>query len=261
MGLYSDPEIYDILHAPGTSSEARGLERIGRRFVGRGPLTWLEPACGTGRYLRALAARGHRGVGFDLSGDMIAHARRAGRCAGVAGRLRFFRADMTDFASAVGPRRVDAAFNLINTIRHLGSDRAMLAHLREIRAVLRPGGVYLVGISLTAYGLEFPSEDVWIGSRAGVRVTQVVQFVPPLTDEQRRERAYSHLVISRRGAADEHRDSRYWLRCYSRVQWLALAERAGFEVAAVTDADGRDTPVRSYGYAVWVLRPGEAGVA
>jgi SAM-dependent methyltransferase len=260
QGLYDDPEVYDILHAPGTAAEVRGLERMARRFVGPVPLTWLEPACGTGRYLRALAERGHRCIGFDLSAEMVGYARRSSTGKRHQGPqtsrhrgARFWVAEMTDFAEAVR-RRIDVAFNLINTVRHLETDRAMVRHLREMREALRPRGVYLVGISLTQYGLEIPSEDVWEGRRDGVRVKQVVQFIPPLLETQRRERAQCHLVVTRAGR-EEHRDSRYWLRCYGREQWERVVSRGGFEPAAVVDAEGREKRTPSWGYGVWVLRP------
>jgi SAM-dependent methyltransferase len=250
-GLYDDAEIYDILHAPGTAAEVTGLVRAAQRFVRRArPLTWLEPACGTGRYLRMLAKRGERVIGFDRSPGMLAYAReRMPR----PPRARLFEAEMTGFAAGLGGRRVDVAFNLINTIRHLTSDAAMVRHLREVGRVLRKGGVYLVGIGLVAYAMEFPSEDVWIGSRGRVRVNQIVQYVPPLAEGDRWERVYSHLVITR-GREEEHRDSAYRLRCYSRGQWEKVIQRAGLRVEAVVDAAGRDLVVGSSGYGVWVLR-------
>ena len=72
-GLYTDPAVYDILHARGTAAEVDGLERMAARVrSGRARQTWLEPACGTARYLRLAARRGRRTVGFDLSPVMIA---------------------------------------------------------------------------------------------------------------------------------------------------------------------------------------------
>lgn len=248
-GLYLDAEVYDILHAPGTAAEARGLERLVRRWLpaGREPLTWLEPACGTGRYLAALAPRGHRVFGFDRDAGMVRYARR--RIG--AGRGRIFSAEMTDFASRMGRTRVDVAFNLINTIRHLESDRAMLAHLAEVGRVLRPGGLYLVGLSVSAYGMEFPTEDVWVGRRGGVQVKQVVSYVPPTSG--RRERVYSHLVVTR-GRVEEHRDSAYWLRCYSGEQWRRIVARSGFTLEAVVNERGDRIDPGPCGYGVYVLR-------
>jgi SAM-dependent methyltransferase len=254
IGLYADAQVYDILHGPGTAEELRGLERIADRYVGRrrGVQTWLEPACGTGRLLAAAARRrGVRVVGFDLSEEMVAYARS--RLKGRRGRV--FRASMTGFAPGLAAGSVDFAFCTINTIRHLESDEEVLEHLRQVARVLRPGGVYAVGLSATMYGMESPSEDVWEGRRGRVRVKQVIGFLPPASG--RYERAISHLVISR-GRRREHRDSAYRLRCYSLRQWRSLLGRSAMEVRGVADAAGQPVEPPGWGYAIWVLSPGVA---
>lgn len=256
IGLYADPAVYDILHARGTGAELEALERVAARYTrGARQAVWLEPACGTGRYVIAAARRGHRAVGFDRNGAMIEYARRRGRGLPV----RFAVADMTGFARRV--RRADFAFNPVNTIRHLPSDATMLAHLREMARVLRPGGVYAVGLTLTSYGMEFPSEDVWEGRRGGCHVRQIAQYIPPIGLEAERSRVemvHSHLVVTRTGRQNErveHRDSAYPLRCYSLGQWESIVRRAGFEVAALTGARGEEISASPSGYGVWVLRP------
>jgi cyclopropane fatty-acyl-phospholipid synthase-like methyltransferase len=258
--LYQDVEIYDVLHAPGTSGEVTGLSRMARRFIGapaaRG--TWLEPACGTGRYLRTAAARGIRCIGFDNSPEMVQYARMElaalRRRRPTVPRARIFQADMTDFAPLLGRARAHFAFNLINTIRHLPSDTAVLNHLEQITAALRPRGVYAVGLSTTIYNLEGPSEDVWEGHRGPTRVKQVVQYIPPEGAPRNRwEQVHSHLVI-RRGTKEEHRDSKYLLRSYTRRQWERLIARSAMEVIAVVDEDGTDLDPPQIGYGIWILR-------
>ncbi len=247
--LYTDAKVYDVLHAPGTAAEVRGLEAVERRFVRtrRRRPTWLEPACGTGRCLAAAARRGRRVAGFDLDPGMIDYAR-----ARSIGGARLFVADMTRFAHELEPASIDLAFCLINTIRHLPSDAAMLAHLREIESVLAPGGVYVVGLSLCAYGLESPSEDTWIGARGRLRVTQVVQFEPP-DRAARSERVVSHLTIER-PSGTEHRDSTYTLRAYDTRQWTRLIARSPLTIAAAIDERANDVAMREPGYHWFVLR-------
>lgn len=249
-GLYQDPFIYDVLHAPGTAEGVDGLARIAHCFGGsvrgRRPV-WLEPACGTGRFLRVAARRGVRAVGFDLSETMVAYAKKR---VGPGGRV--FVADMTAFADKVGRGRVDFAFNPINTIRHLRSDGEMLAHFEQMSLALRPRGVYAVGLSTSAYGLEAPSEDVWEGARGRVRVRQIVQYEPP--SRGRTERVFSHLIVTR-GSRVEHHDSAYGLRCYSGEQWRRLIGRSALELLAVVDEWGEPLEPGAFGYAVYVLRP------
>jgi SAM-dependent methyltransferase len=259
--FYADPVVYDILHAPGTADEARVVQTLARRSCGHArALTLLEPACGTGRYLRALAKNGHRGIGFDLSGAMIDDARERAERAGLLKRLTLFTADMTDFADAV-PRGVgpaDAAFNLINTIRHLHTDDAVRKHLAEVSRCLTPRGVYLVGLSVTDYDLEQPSEDVWVGARGPCRVMQTVNYVPPDRSAggpgDRTETVLSHLHIRTPGG-EEHRDSRYTLRTYTLGEWTRLIDTSPMRIERVDDDAGEEIDPPTLGYALFVLRP------
>jgi SAM-dependent methyltransferase len=256
--FYRLPHYYDILHSPGTAGDVDAMERIERRFGSAGTRgVWLEPACGTGRYLVLAGKRGRRCFGFDLEPPMVAFANDRVARLGLGRRVSIFQADMRSFdRDAKAPKLppISLAFNLINTIRHLDSDDAMLEHFAAIARVLKPSGVYAVGISLAAYGAEFETEDVWKGSRGGCAVTQVVQYIPPpgKYGGHRRERVLSHLTI-RRPRGDEHVDSTYTLRSYNLKQWQALIERSALRVVGVVDHAGRDTKATEPGYAIFVL--------
>lgn len=248
-GFYDNPSIYDVLHARGTAAEVDGLERIASRFVRTGTrrMTWLEPACGTGRYLRVAAGRGTRVVGFDRSEAMVRYA--AGRMP-PGSDARVLVAEMTRFADEVGS--VDFAFNLINTIRHLESDGAMLEHFGEMARVLRPGGVYAVGLSTTIRGLEAPTEDVWHGKRGRCEVRQVVQYLPPTEPGDRVEQVISHIEVTRPSGV-ERIDSTYGLRTYERGEWLGLLERSALQEIATTDERGERVEPPTIGYALHLL--------
>jgi SAM-dependent methyltransferase len=267
---YADPLVYDVLHDPGTRDEVEvilGLETKllkGKRGAGEGLL--LEPACGSGRLVRALAARGRVCAGFDLSTPMVEWARVEARKRGVARRAKFFVADMRDFdcgtaaaAAGVGPGSVRLAFNLINTIRHVPDDRGMLGHFAAVSRVLMPGGVYLVGVSLNAYGLEQPTEDVWSGKRRGLRVDQVVQYLPPTGrrgEGARAERVISHLTVRRKGRGGEvveHRDETYVLRGYDLTQWRALVGKSALREVGVFDGAGLKKMPTGAGYVIFAL--------
>lgn len=260
-GLYGEPAIYDILHTPHTSWEVGGLVQIAQRFLGaeREPssMTWLEPACGTGRYLREAARKGVRVVGFDRSEAMIAYALERIAKIGPKKKPHLFVGDMVGFESQIKPASVDMAFNLINTIRHLPSDKAMLEHFAGIRAALKPGGIYVVGISLSAYGREQPDEDVWSGKRGRVHVTQIVNYEPASNGTgpgSRVEMVYSHMMVQKPSGLTHYDDS-YGLRSYNLAQWRSIVSRGGFERIATIDELGEDVMVLEPGYALHVLRP------
>lgn len=263
VDFYSLPRLYDILHAPGTGHDVRVLRSLQRRYGAKvsGTACWLEPACGSARYLREASRYGVRGVGFDLEPRMVRFARRASRGevrAGVArrGTLRLFAARMEDFDTGRRLPRIDFAFNLINTIRHLMTDAAMASHLRAVGRVLEPRGVYVVGLSLAAYGQESITEDVWKGRSGKTRVSQVVQYLPPTGARgaaARTERVVSHLTIIENGR-ERHLDSTYALRGYSLAQWLQVVALGGMEVVATVDSDGRMHEPSEPGYFLFVLR-------
>jgi SAM-dependent methyltransferase len=259
---YRHPAWYDVLHTPGTRGEVGGLERIARRYAQPSPtgaMTIVEPACGTGRYLRVLAGRGHRVVGIDATPEMVAYAQQ--RLARYGDRARVIEGDMTDFRMPRG-WRADFAFNPINSIRYLTSDAAMVAHLGAVRRSLRVGGVYAVGLSVCQYGAEFPSEDVWRAARGSLSVTQVVQYHP--SERGKRKEQVHSLLIAVTPRREAHLNTSYVLRAYSCPQWVGLVRKSGLVVAEVADEVG--DPVRggwaggvwkkpeTAGYAIWVLR-------
>lgn len=259
QGLYDDPALYDILYTPGTAAEVDALERIERQLLPAGrrlreDRLWLEPACGTGRYLRVAARRGRKVAGFDREPAMLHYA---------AGRLpaaRLFEADLVEFSRAarkagLGSASLDFAFITVNSLRHLGTDSAMLSHFKQMAELLRPGAVYVVGLSLTDYRWLWPEEDLWTAARGRCRVTQLINYLPPEpgTPRRRLERAISHLTVERPGAT-EHLDDAYDLRCYDRRQWRALLRQAPLEHVGSFDARGRPLPEGIWAYQLEALR-------
>jgi SAM-dependent methyltransferase len=254
--FYADPVVYDILAAPGTESELDVLESVVGAWAApvTGPRLWLEPACGTGRCLRGWAARGQRVFGFDVSRTMVADARRRLQRRGLADHAEVRVADMADCGDLLPPGTVDVAYLPDNSFRHLPDDAAALGHLDGMAKLLRPGGIYVVGISLTNPEGEEPDEDVWTASRGGIRVTRVVNYLPPESGAPgpRLERVISHLVVQRSGR-EEHRDHVYDLRTYTPRQWEQLLAGSGLRRLDSLDRLGTPRAGRDLLYQLEVL--------
>lgn len=108
--------------------------------------TILDMGCGTGRHSVALATRGYRVTGVDLSGGMLAQARRRADEAGV--KVEWIHSDATAF---VRPDAFDTAICLCEgAMCLLGADDDPLEHdmviLRNVYASLRPGGRFLLNV-------------------------------------------------------------------------------------------------------------------
>jgi SAM-dependent methyltransferase len=100
--------------------------------LGAPPQTVLDFGCGSGGLLAALAAAGHRAIGIDISGELLALARRRPQFDAPLIRYDGTRLPLAD-------RSVDAACTWI-VLNHVVDDNALHALLRELHRVLRPGG-------------------------------------------------------------------------------------------------------------------------
>lgn len=260
VDIYAIPDVYDVLHSPGTAREVGLCLRLAKRYGGdmaKAARTWIEPACGTGRYVRALAARGCQAVGVDLAEPMIEYARQRTRAASESrGSATFLVGDMTELDKVAGRGKFDAAMNLINSIRHLTSDKDLDRHLASTAASLKAGGVYIIGLSVALYGYESPTEDQWTGTRGRMTVSQLIQYEPPTATRgasARVERVYSHITATSPSGSREFVSS-YALRCYSRKQWLDAIERSPLRLLAVVDEAGKEIDIPTLGYGIYILR-------
>ena len=106
----------------------------------------LDAACGSGQHAIALARRGYRVVGADLSAAMVSRARENAAAAGVD--AAFVVAGLGELASITRPAGSDDLFDAVlclgNSLPHLLSAEAVAAALDDFADVLRPGGLLVV---------------------------------------------------------------------------------------------------------------------
>ncbi len=243
--FYADPALYDAIHADGSDDEAWLLDLLARRH-GNGGKTALEPACGTGRLLAGLLRRGWVAHGYDLSPKMVAYARR--RLTKYGSRARIDRGDMTSFK----PKRTyDLAFNILSTFRHLLSEREALSHLRVTEAALNPGGLFILGLDLAAYGEDLPDEETWTARLNGRPLTHVMMTLPP-EPRRRRERVMNFVTVPEKGRT-RVLESSYDLRSYDSGELANLILKTGFSMAACYGYDGKPASLCGDERALWVV--------
>lgn len=296
-----------------------GLPRVADARAARA-LTWLEPCSGSGRFVRVIASRmareaerramtkgRGRGVarvrrlvstgrvmGIDLDPGMVAYTRERIEQRGLEQHASVVRADIRRFTPRAlakacdvrGAVGIDAAFCLHNSIRHMTSERDLLQHLRAMAKVLSTRGAYAVGVELTPPEQMMTSESVFVGMRAGVRVREVFNYLPP--DEpfapEPMETVMTHLEMSRVGggggasaragggrADSARRRSRravqeppstliaewsttYHLRCWSLEDWQRIVQKAGLRESGVYDSWGTPLNPLYRRYALRVLQ-------
>jgi SAM-dependent methyltransferase len=102
----------------------------------------LDAACGTGMHAIALAQKGYRSAGADLSPRMIARASENASNAGV--EVTFKAAGFGELSRAFGEGAFDAVLCLGNSLPHLTTPAHLAAALADFAACLRPGGLLLL---------------------------------------------------------------------------------------------------------------------
>ncbi len=168
--LYDYPRYYDLVFGSDWKAEFDFLRAAFDRFASGRVRRLFEPACGTGRLLFRLGAAGYEVSGLDLNPRAVAYCNQRLLRHGLGASV--FVGDMADFML---PRRVDAAFNMINSFRHLLREEAARAHLRCVAAALRRGGLYVLGLHLTPTEGTPLEEESWSARRGHLAINMHLQ--------------------------------------------------------------------------------------
>jgi SAM-dependent methyltransferase len=193
--------------------------------LGSDCLSILEPGCGSGRVLAALARRGVEAMGIDRSPAMVELARARG--------LEVVRADMTDFDLG---RSFAGAVCPINTLAHLSPD-GLGRHLERMGRHLRPGARYLLQLQL---GGEAHTSE-W--ETNGLRVVWATERFDLAAGRQRQR---SRIELASGEIVEEVHEMTLW----TPEAWAAAVAASPFTQTAVYDG-GED------GYPA--VRPGSEG--
>ena len=170
--VYDHPKLYDVLFSVEWKREIEFLNACFRRYGGGPVRRVFEPACGTGRLLWRLGKQGFEVSGLDLNPRAVAFCNRRLRKHGLPETA--FLGDMTDFHLE---RPVDAAFNLVSSFLYLTTEESARKHLRQMAAVLRPKGLYLLGFHLIPLGVATCSNETWTTARGSLTVQSELRSI------------------------------------------------------------------------------------
>lgn len=163
--LYNYPKYYDLVFGSDWAAELAFLKACFAKHGAGNIRRLFEPGCGTGRLMYRLAKVGYEVAGNDLAAPAVDY------CNDRLAKHGFPRTavvgDMCDFRTS---GKFDAAFNMINTFRHLPSEDHALRHLRCIAQALRTGGLYVLGLHLTPTRGEPMDEEQWAARRGNLSV-------------------------------------------------------------------------------------------
>jgi SAM-dependent methyltransferase len=163
--IYDFPVYYDLVFGSDTAAEMQFLKKCFERYVDGKVRRVFEPACGTGRLIYRMGREGMEVGGIDLNEKAIVYCNRRLERLGVKGRAMV--GDMSAF-SVKTP--YDAAFNTINSFRHLQTEEGARAHLEAMARAVRPGGIYALGLHLTPTRGETTDHESWSARRGQLSI-------------------------------------------------------------------------------------------
>lgn len=163
--LYDFPKYYDLVYGSDWKAEFDFLQAGFRKHATREVRRVYEPACGTGRLLVKFAAKGYEVYGADLNAKAVEYCNARLRRRGFAPT-----AEVADMCHYRPPKRIDAAFNTINSFRHLATERQARDHLACVAESLKRGGLYFLGLHLTPTHVEPMQEESWSARRGNLAV-------------------------------------------------------------------------------------------
>lgn len=256
---YRDVAYYDLIFDQTTQEEVAFLEGIVERHghgapsgraalhqdgaqrqlgarpgrAGRALPRVLEPGCGSGRLVAALAERGWSVTGFDIEPRALGFAKA--RVKGTARRR--IALSLGRFDAFQAPRaHFDLAHCLYSTLLHATAPGEAERHLQRVCSALRVGGLYVIGLHLTEYDRTEPIRERADCRRRGLRVIYTLRHDLP-DRATRLQPMRCRLSVRRAGSQSVRRlESRWNFRTYDeRELRQLLCSEPRFRLVATHD--------------------------
>lgn len=216
--IYDFPKYYDLLFGSDCKAEQDFLKACFAKHAGRKVKRIFEPACGTGRLLIRMAKAGFGVGGNDLNPKAVKFCNdrlvRHGYPATVT---------VGDMSSFKVNRKFDAAFNTINTFRHLGTESLAVSHMECMAEGMNKGGLYVLGIHLEPTIGQPMEEESW-SARRGNLVVNSYMWSKGIDRKNRMEHLGMHIDVftpTRRLRIVDHMD----YRTYKKAQFYSLMQK------------------------------------
>ncbi|MFH1229020.1 MAG: radical SAM protein [Candidatus Aenigmatarchaeota archaeon] len=215
--LHDHPRYYDICYnrPQKMKAECSFITDILKSFNSK---SVLDLCCGPAYHAIHLANNGLDAWGLDVSDKMIDYARTK------SSKVRFVKADMTDFAI---PVKFDACINTFNSFGYLHTKKDALANLRSVRACLKDGGIYLIFLKHMNDYIKEPRKSSWkaAGQNVKITVSESEQRIP----DKRLVRFDESYTINEDGQIKTISNSDV-KRAWTAEEIRVLADMSGFKV-------------------------------
>ena len=156
VDCYDVPRFWDLAFSEDTKLEADFIQAAAAKYCDFPVKSIYEPGCGGGRLIVELAERGLLVTGIDQSGAAIEFASQVIAKNGLKACLQ-----VGDMRDELPGQTFDLAYCLVNTFRHLVTEEDAVRHLQSVASMLRPGGLYIIGMHLLPPDADEEDEEEW----------------------------------------------------------------------------------------------------
>ncbi|HPG39203.1 MAG TPA: class I SAM-dependent methyltransferase [bacterium] len=221
MGWYKESfgKDYVKIYSHRNDLEAKTIVRFAMQTLDMQPGQHiLDLGCGNGRNAIIAAQLGFQVCGLDLSPELLAMAQRKTRKKNLS--IRFVRGDMRHIP-LLGP--FDAVWSLFTSFGYFSTDKENERVIREIAAVLKPGGFLLLDyLNVLQTLVNMNTRDV--------QEKELYQVIQERTFNQTTNRIEKTITIHENGDAREYHES---VRAYHLPELSHFFQRAGLQCTAV----------------------------
>lgn len=156
INCYDVPQYWDLAFSDDTQLEAEFVAAAAKKYCDFPVERLYEPGCGGGRLVVELAKKGFHVTGIDQSQQAINFAKQKLASHNLTAELA-----VADMREVVAGPPFDIAYCLVNTFRHLLTEADAKQHLESVSQMLRPGGLYIIGMHLLPPDADEEDEEDW----------------------------------------------------------------------------------------------------
>lgn len=156
VNCYDVPQYWDLAFSDDTELEAEFVVAAAKKYCDFPATRLYEPGCGGGRLVVELASRGFQVTGVDQSATAVEYARKT-----LADRSLDAEIVVGDMREPLAAAEFDLAYCLVNTFRHLLTEEDARQHLESVYKMLRPRGLYVIGLHLLPPDADEEDEEDW----------------------------------------------------------------------------------------------------
>lgn len=230
---YDHAHYFDLLFRDETDAEVKFFKSAFKKFAKRKVRRLLEPGCGSGRLVHAMADEGYSVTGLDLNPNMLAYLDKRLADSGLSGKTVL--GDMTDMKLG---ESFDAAFCTFNTFRHMLTQSDAIAHLRSVADHLEPGGIYVLGFHIIPLDADEDCTEKWKAKDSSVKLKASLKVVG-FNRKKRREKLRIRIRATDSSGRVENVEDRFTLRLYTDRQVKKMLTKVDdvLEIAGIFDFD------------------------